>query len=79
MDDQVMILEDGSRINLVHFTCKDAGRWIIACSPSLLSQSAIDGRAMPWRRSDDARAVTCPLCKQTPEWKRLASLNPPRK
>lgn len=76
-DDQMMLLEDGSLVHLVHFTYQDGGVWKVACAPNLPCLSSVRGRAMPWRRSDDPRAVNCPLCQATGPYGAAAARNPP--
>lgn len=54
-----MLLEDGTEIVAVHLMIGEA----LACIPGF-----VGGRAI-YRRSDDVRAVNCPLCKATEEYK----------
>ncbi len=89
---QEMVLPDGTLILLIHYlfrtpagttslegeplvqgpeTCK------IACSPNLLEMCADANRPWPWRRTDDPRAATCPLCKETPQYKKAMALLKP--
>ena len=80
MADQVMLLPDGTEIHLIHFIYLSppgvvaavgrrltgaADTWKIACVPNMTQFSASGDRASPWRRSEDVRAVTCPLCSRT--------------
>ena len=44
-------------------------RWAMACTPNLIQLHASRGRPVPYVRSDDPRAVTCPGCMQSAEWK----------
>jgi hypothetical protein len=84
MQYQEMIREDGSVIYLVHFVFKSPkgivrqqGKelnavdptWKIACAPGLVEMEAQATRAFPWMRSDDPRAVSCPLCQRTAEYR----------
>lgn len=83
---QVMILEDGSGIVLVHFTYRGSlgaivsknislgGKevWKVACAPALRELSSLPDRPGPWHRSSDPRAVTCPLCKKTEAYQQAA-------
>ncbi len=77
---QEMVLEDGTTLLLIHFLFQSprgvlqiTGRpllpseftWKIACTPNLMEFGADRSRECPWMRSDDPRAVTCPLCKAT--------------
>ncbi len=82
---QVMLREDGSKQLLVHFTflspagtTKVEGMSLggsgppthkIACVPNLVQLSSHMKRSMPWHRTDDPRAVTCPMCEGTQEYK----------
>lgn len=86
MPEQIMILPDGSGLLLVHFIyqspeglLRHAGiplgpasgdTWKIACAPGTTMLNATENRPFPYQRSDDVRAVTCPLCKDTDEFKR---------
>jgi hypothetical protein len=47
-------------------------QWRVACTPRLPEADMSTGpkRQEVWHRSDDPRAVTCPLCKETEEFKR---------
>lgn len=82
-----MILADGSTLHLVHFcyqapegTHASKGRpltdsrpvWRIACTPHLTELHATGGRDHPWRRTEDPRAVSCPLCKETEQYQQAA-------
>lgn len=58
---QVMVLPDGSTLNLVHWTYLD-GRWKICCAPHVEANGN-------WMRTDDPRAANCPHCKATDRWK----------
>lgn len=79
-----MLLEDGTQLLLIHFLyrspqglTKAAGRalvtpietWKIACVPDLMEMSTTATRQCPWQRTDEVRAVTCPLCKDTEVYK----------
>ena len=44
------------------------GTWKVACAPNLMELSAHFGQEFPWQRSDDPRAVNCPLCKRTNQY-----------
>lgn len=69
MIDDFMLLEDGSKVTPVHFTFADgAGKWWLACVPTL-DLEADNKRPAPWQRTNEPRAVTCPLCKRTDTYK----------
>lgn len=90
MDDQVMILPDGTSLVLIHYLYlapagllqppagdplpgvpPAASTYKLACEPRMaeFSMSAgPTGRAYPWRRTDEPRAVTCPNCKSSKVW-----------
>ena len=64
-----MILSDGTEIIPIHLVYPDEvdDRLMrIACIPGF---DFVRGVAFPWLRSDDPRAVNCPLCKETSEYK----------
>jgi hypothetical protein len=82
---QEMVLEDGRKIFLVHYiflapkgTTSVAGQpataskdtWKVACSPSVEELSSAGNRGVPYQRSEDPRAVNCPLCMKTELFKR---------
>lgn len=48
-----------------------ARRWRMACCPQLtnIDPKREGVRIIPWQRSDDPRAVTCPRCMATDEFK----------
>ena len=73
-----MILEDGSVITPIHFLIRgtkgvmlQVGRglavgvpeWKVACMQDATALHSIPTRDFPYQRSEDPRAVTCPLCK----------------
>ena len=69
MKQQVMILEDGSEINLIHYVHKVRNVNKIACVPTLPEADMCLGKKWyVWQRSDDPRAVSCPMCKATQEY-----------
>lgn len=83
MNAQTMILEDGSEINLVHFQyfvptglLDTPGEWRIACTPALNKLQAHPGRGYSMTRSEDPRAVNCPLCKKAEQFKTASAANP---
>lgn len=85
MSNQVMILEDGSEINLVHFQYRVDGvngnmrtdsDWRIACTPSLTILHSHPRRGYPIARSEDPRAVNCPICQKTELFKIALAQNP---
>ena len=61
MDDQTMILEDGTEVLLIHFLC--CGK--IVCTPNSGDMAATPLRSYPLNRTEEIVAVTCPLCKRT--------------
>lgn len=74
---QVMIQEDGSELLLIHLTFKrgkeyerqegslmSKDSWGVACSPNAVKLHGTHERG-PYQRSDDPRAVTCPMCIAT--------------
>lgn len=68
-----MVVEDGSKITVVHLIVPGAPfgplslvkdiHWRIACMPNVCEMSA--GRPAPILRTDDPRGVNCPCCKNT--------------
>ena len=72
-DPQEMLLPDGRKLTLVHFTYRAGSgandRWVIACTPNADALHGVVGHHLPWHRSDDPRAVTCPGCKWTDAYK----------
>ncbi len=65
-----MILEDGSRMTLIHFAHRAnplfAGSpWVLACAPEAVILHGVMGRPIPHLRSDDPRAANCPMCQKT--------------
>lgn len=78
MNVPTMVLEDGRQVAVVHLVCQMATErqmpdglmvpvvdWRIACTPGLQDLHGTNQRLEPWQRSEDVRAVTCPLCKRT--------------
>lgn len=81
-----MILDDGSGLYLVHFVYPSAAGLVkskgmplgparqetykVACVPDMLEMAANASRGSPWQRTDDVRAVTCPLCIRTEEFQK---------
>jgi hypothetical protein len=63
-----MVQEDGTPIALVHWTYQD-GHWRVACAPHVHP----DGN---WQRTNDARAVSCPMCKLTDGFKEALAREP---
>ncbi len=88
---QVMIREDGKALHLVHFVYRTPrgvirqqglplafaeDSWKIACAPLLVEMAASANRPCPWQRTDDPRAVSCPLCQETEQYRsRLAEID----
>jgi hypothetical protein len=64
---QKMVLADGTEIHPIHFAFRhpDDGTWRLACTPGLKELYAHGSREHPYQRSDDSRAVNCPMCKET--------------
>ena len=64
-----MLLEDGTKVVPVHFVYRpmlESGRkgvWKMACSPEMYVMKK--GPDEPYIRSEDVRAVTCPMCQNT--------------
>ena len=52
-------------------------RWAMACTPNLIQLHASRGRPVPYVRSDDPRAVTCPACQETEVFKQAAGRQEP--
>ena len=71
MTPPTMILEDGSEIVLQHFLVPAEGRSKahLACLPGLTDFASGQFRGMPWIRTDEPRSVSCPMCKETQEYK----------
>jgi len=71
---QQMLLEDGTLVTPIHFLYQDEAakrigiEWRMACQPHLTNFSASEGKAVPFMRTAEANAVTCPICKMTPMW-----------
>ena len=78
-----MLLSDGRKIVPIHFTflSKDGdisiggvplpameSTWRVACTPRAVELHAMWNRQVPWLRTDDPRACTCPVCQNTLEW-----------
>lgn len=72
---QEAILEDGTKITVVHLAVltvtydrgnrsKPRKSWRIACCPNMEQMSRCSGRNVPYLRSNDPRAVSCPACKK---------------
>jgi hypothetical protein len=85
---QYLLHEDGSETLLIHFAHNRPDDLMsqvprlrrvdtpyrIACVPNLISAAATPTRSWPYQRSDDPRAVTCPVCQSHPEYKRVMAL-----
>ena len=58
--------------HLTHFVLDyGCGHWTLVCMPMMREMHAVQGvRLEPIHRSDDPRAVTCPACKASNEFKR---------
>lgn len=84
-DPATMILEDGSGLVLIHFMFQSpAGMirlkgiplgasgeetWKLACVPNMTEMAQAHNRPLPMHRTDDPRAVTCPQCRETQEFR----------
>lgn len=66
-----MILEDGSELLLIHLALPESDR--VACAPHMAETCAQPMRAWPYQRTGDPRAVTCPYCKETPDYATAAA------
>ena len=69
MKAETVILPDGKEVTLIHYIDPSSGK--IVCMPNLLlkDMGTSKMRIAPHIRSDYAGAVTCPMCKNTQEWK----------
>lgn len=86
---QTAIGPDGAEVVLIHFLysspvgmiegaglplAQRGNSWKIACMPNLFEFSTQSShRPIPHMRSDDPRAVTCSVCKETEHYKRAAA------
>lgn len=68
MDGQTMIFGDGSQKAVIHYSVK-TDRERIACLPNEVLPQQKD-RVFSIRRTDEPRAVTCPVCRETEEFKK---------
>jgi len=69
MTPETMILADGSEVTVIHFLFHpEFGQSRIACMPNLRVFSASKFRQLPHIRTDDVRAVNCPLCEKTADY-----------
>ena len=92
MQNQIMVAVDGTESVQVHFaylspvgTTRADGKplrssvansYKIACAPNMVQLTADQCRPFPWQRTDDPRAVNCPLCQETDVFKAaLAAVN----
>ena len=64
-----MIDADGVAKVCVHWTRQSEGKWEIVCIPGLEVFGVTMTRSVPFFRSDDIRAVTCPMCLEISRWK----------
>lgn len=82
---------DGSQATTIHFVYQDVvgladakvsslggsrqQEWRVACAQNAIVDQPRQPNEAPWLRSDDARAVTCPLCRDSKAFqKALADL-----
>jgi hypothetical protein len=59
-----MILADGQQPCCIHFE----QNCVIACAPLREQRSSLPTRPDPCLCTPDVRVVTCPLCKETPQY-----------
>ena len=74
---ETMISADGSEMVLCHFLCGPfPGAKSIVCMPGLNEKEmcSVHGREVPLQRTEDPRAVNCPMCKKTLEFKQSLQL-----
>lgn len=65
-----MVLEDGTRMVLIHFSHRvnplyAESPWVLACAPDAVILHGMLDRPIPQIRSDDPRAANCPMCQKT--------------
>ena len=78
MNPPTIVLESGEQVAVVHLVHQIRTErqmpdglmvpvvdWRIACTPGLQDLHGTMQRLEPWQRSEDVRAVTCPMCQQT--------------
>lgn len=68
MDGQTMLFGDGSQKAVIHFSVRTDRERIACFADEVLAQQK--DRVFSIRRSDDPRAVTCPVCQETDEFKK---------
>ncbi len=68
--EQSHILEDGGRVELIHYAVNAEGREVIACVPRLRELASRTFRPLPWQRTGEPGAVTCPSCRVTDAYRR---------
>lgn len=69
-----IVMPDGSEAECIHFVLVGGGRPpAIACMPGLVDLSGAPFRPTPHLRSEVAAVTTCPMCKETPEWRDAAT------
>lgn len=74
MSPETMILADGTEITTIHYLVQPKFKApYIACTPGLEDFTAGKYRSSPWIRSDETKAVTCPMCKKTAEFMEAAA------
>lgn len=66
MQPQMMFNPDGTKFAPVHWLVRIKGEWRIACNPNCADLATKPDRQRPWLRTDERRAVTCPLCLAVP-------------
>ena len=66
MDHQVMFDANGSTRVVVHLELPGGA---LACLPGMKGLEATPTRTWPYQRSDDPRAVSCRLCRETDAYK----------
>lgn len=70
---------DGTAFVPVHWVYRRPGEaeWRVACMPAALEMCARHGlRVPPLQRTDDPRAVACPFCRDTQEFRDAANQYP---
>lgn len=67
--DQVMLKEDGTLLYLIHLVVALDNSSHIACMP-VMDLDARPSGTYPFRRTDDLRAVTCPSCLASEDYRK---------
>ncbi|MBX9682126.1 MAG: hypothetical protein K2X38_25490 [Gemmataceae bacterium] len=69
-DDLTAVREDGTTFTPIHFVDHETRR--IVCTPNLIEMHAANGRSVPYPRTQDVQAVSCPRCMATEDYKAAA-------